>query len=100
MNETTRKFKIRVTPKKTADGRSFNTFKTFSKNGRSIEVKFNKEVNNRPEKDCVISVLEDNAHLNDSGEYPVLWIKKIESIEDNASANAEASKAKLAQYFD
>ena len=44
MNETIRKFKIRVTPKKTADGRSFLTFKTFSKNGRAIEVKFNKDV--------------------------------------------------------
>ena len=100
MNETTRKFKITVTPKKTADGRSFNTFKTYSKNGRPIEVKFRKEVKNVPDKNCFIVVNEDNAHLNTAGEYPVMWIADIVEILDIASESAESNRKRLAEYFD
>lgn len=100
MNETTRKIKIKVTPKKTADGRTFNTFKTFSKNGRAIEVKFRKEVKNVPEKDCFIVANEDDLHLNTSGEYPVMWVQAIIDTEDLTTASAEANRKKLAEYFD
>lgn len=96
----TRKFKIKVTQKKTADGRTFNTFKTFSKNGRAIEVKFRKEVKNIPEKDCFIIVPADDAHLNTSGEYPVMWVKSISETLDLASESAESNRKKLSEYFD
>ena len=100
MNETTRKIKIKVTQKKTANGKSFNTFKTFSKNGRAIEVKFRKEVKNVPEKDCYIVAVEDDLHLNTSGEYPVMWVKAIQSIEDLETASVESNRKRLAEFFD
>ena len=100
MNETTRKIKIKVTPKKTADGRSFYTYKTFSKNGRAIEVKFRKECKNAPEKDCFIVCNEDDMHLNTSGEYPVMWVQAIVDTEDLETASAEANRKRLAEFFD
>ena len=94
-----KKLKIKVAQRKTADGRTFNTFKTFSKNGVGTEVKFRKAVKELPEKDCYIVVDVDKAHLNTSGEYPVLWVEAIESIEDLATANAENNRKKLDEYF-
>ena len=100
MNETTRKIKIKVTPKKTADGRSFNTYKTFSKNGRAVEVKFRKECKNIPEKDCFVICNEDDMNLNVSGEFPVMWIRSIVDTEDLETASAEANRKRLADFFD
>lgn len=95
----TRKIKIKVAQKKTADGRTFNTYKTFSKNSRAMEVKFRKEVKLLPEKDCYVVVSEDAINVNDSGEYPVVWIKDVISIEDLQSAAAESNRKKLEKYF-
>lgn len=96
----TKKIKVTVTAKKTADGREFNTFKTYSKNGRAIELKFRKEVKNVPEKNCYITCDVDDMHLNTSGEFPVLWIKAIQSVEDMETANAESNRKKIGEWFD
>lgn len=95
----TKKLKIRVTEKATADGRKFNTFKTFSKNGRATEVKFRKEVKNVPEKDCFIVVDVDDMNLNTANEFPVVWIKAIQAIEDLETGSAEANRDKINDYF-
>lgn len=94
----TKKLKIVVT-ERTHEGRKFNTFKTFSKNGRATEVKFRKEVTNLPTKNCYIVVNVDDINVKDSGEYPVCWIKKIVAIEDLETATAEANRQKVNDYF-
>ena len=95
----TKKLKIKVTERQSADGRKFKTFKTFSKNGRATEVKFRKEIKDIPEKDCYINVNVDDMNLNTAGEYPILWVKAIVSIEDNAEVNADKNREKINEYF-
>lgn len=95
----TKKIKVTVTPKKTADGRSFNTYKTYSKNGRAIDLKFRKDVKNVPDKNCFIVCNVDDMSLNTSGEYPVLWVRAIAEIVDLESEMAESNRKKLDDFF-
>lgn len=93
-----KKIKLYV-EEKTKDGRSFNTYHTYSKNDRRTQVKFRKTVTNVPTKTCYITLNVDNMNLNTSGEYPVLWVSKIESVEDIATANTESNRKKINDYF-
>lgn len=95
----TKRIEVRVQEKKTAEGRKFLTYSTYSKNGRKTEVKFRKEVPNLPTKDCFIVVNVDDMNLNTSGRFPVLWVKAIQAVEDYETANAELNKKKLDEYF-
>ena len=75
MNET-KELKIKVTEKTTKDGKKkFNTYKTFSKNGRPTEIKFRQEVSQLPKEDGHYTFNADEMDLNTSGEYPTLWIR-------------------------
>lgn len=96
----TKKIKVRVTERKTKDGRTFKVFHTFSKNGRRTEVKFRKTVKQIPEKDCYIVVDVEAMNLNTSGEYPVLWVQDVVSIVDMSEATAEQNKKKINEYFE
>lgn len=96
--ETT-KLKVKVTERTAANGVKFNAYSTFSKNGRRTDLKFRKEVKNLPTKDCYIIVNTADINLNTAGEYPVCWVSAIQAIEDFATANAEANRAKVKDYF-
>ena len=94
-----REFKIKVTEKTTSTGKKFPTFKTTSKNGRLIDVKFRQSVNNVPSTNCIVIVDEDKCHLNTSNEYPVLWIEEIVEIKSIAEASAESNRKRLNDFF-
>lgn len=97
----TKRIKIVVTERKTAEGRVFNTYHTFSKNGRRVDVKFRKEVN-APKENCYIECDVNDMNLNTSGQFPVLWIKAIQNVisaEDVISENAAANAEKINDYF-
>lgn len=96
----TKKIKIYVTERKTADGRTFNTFHTFSKNGRRTDVKFRKTVKQIPDKNCYVVCDIEAMNLNTSGEYPVLWLKDVVAIESMVEATAESNKKKIQEYFE
>lgn len=98
MNEMQR-LKVRVTERTTKDGCKFNTYATFSKNGRKTELKFRKDVTNLPTKDCYINVPIDDVNINTSGEFPVCWVASIASIEDIATVDAEKNAAAVKDYF-
>lgn len=93
------KMKVLVTERTTKDGRKFNTYCTFSKNGRRTELKFRKTVTNLPVKDCYIVVNPDAVTLDTSKEYPVTWVAEVLAIEDIAAVNAENNRAKVSDYF-
>lgn len=99
MSNTTTKLKVTVIERTTKDGRKFNAYRTYSKNGRATDLKFRKEVTNLPTKNCYIVVNEDDINLNTTGEYPVCWVKAIQAIEDFETANAESNRAKIRDYF-
>lgn len=95
----TKKIKCVVTERETVDGRRFNTYKTFSKNGRATELKFRKEVTNLPKKSCYIVVNVDDINIVTSGEYPVCWVKAIQSIEDLGTFDAKRNADQVNEYF-
>lgn len=98
MNET-KELKVVVEQKSTKDGRKFNTFKTFSKNGRKTDLKFTKEVTNVPTKNCVIVVNVDDMNLDERGMYPIVWVKAIQEIKDTADVSKEKSRKAINDYF-
>lgn len=99
----TRRFLIKATEKTTTDGaKKFYTYKTFSKNGRAVDVKFTQETGFNPKEDCVIEVLNGNCDLNTSGRFPVLWIRDVERVvpkEEIDAERAEKNAKKLEDFF-
>ena len=99
----TRRFLIKTTEKTTTDGsKKFYTYKTFSKNGRAVEVKFTQESGFNSKTDCVIECKTVNCDLNTSGMYPVLWVRAVERIvpkEEIDAERAEKNAKKLADFF-
>lgn len=96
----TKKIKILVAEKTTTNGKKFNTYKTTTKNGRLMDVKFRKEVKELPEANCYAVIGIDNMNVDKNREYPVLWVSAIETYE-SIEANAKAdNKKKLDELFD
>lgn len=95
----TKKIKVIVTERTSADGRKFNSFKTFSKNGRATDLKFRKEVRNVPTENCYIVVNVDDMNVNTSGEYPVCWVKAIQEIVPLNEVNPVNNREKINEYF-
>lgn len=93
------KIEVRVTERTTEDGRKFNSYSTFSKNGRRTDLKFRAAVTNRPEKDCFIVCLVDDVNVNTSGKYPVCWVSAIQAIEELGVVNAERNRKAVTDYF-
>lgn len=90
------KFKIvRVEDKKSKTGNTFRTYKTVTKSGNFMDVKFVKTCQNVPTERCVITVNEDDWNVDDQREFPILWIKNVQAIEP-----IQASAPKKNEYFD
>lgn len=94
-----KRIEVVVTERKTTDGRAFNVYHTYSKNGRKTELKFRKEVTNLPTKHCYANVPITAMNLNTAGRFPVLWVSQVESYEDFDAVNAENQRAKINDYF-
>lgn len=99
MENKTVKLKVRVNERTTTDGRKFNTYVTFSKNGRKTELKFRKTVTNLPVKECYIVCHVDDVNINTSGEYPVCWVSAIQAIEEIGTIDAARNAKQVADYF-
>ena len=89
------KFKIiEVKEITTKDGQKFNAYKTIGKGGRKMDVRFVRTAKNIPTEPCVIVVDEANANVDNTRQYPILWIKDVEAIEEFERKNT------LGEYFD
>lgn len=96
----TKKIEILVEEKKTAEGKKFNTYKTFTKNGRKIDVKFRKEVKNLPEGNCYAIIAVDEMNVDKSKRFPVLWVSQVQGYEDVTEVRKENNKKQLDELFD
>lgn len=65
---------------------SFLAYQGFTKRGW-IELKFRKECENVPTKNSYIEVLEENLNINRKNRFPVIWVSKIESVEEITYTN-------------
>lgn len=89
------KFKIiEVKEITTKDGQKFNAYKTIGKGGRKMDVRFVRTAKNIPTEPCVIVVDGANANVDNTRQYPILWIKDVEGIEEFERKNT------LGEYFD
>lgn len=99
----TKKIEIIVeerTTKREGKEKKFNTYKTFSKNGRKMDVKFRAEVNPLPTSHCYAVINVDEMNIDNSGRFPVLWVKSVEEYISIEDARKENNKAKLDEFFD
>ena len=78
----------------TKDGKKFKAFKTIAKNGKKLDVRFQRECQNIPTEPCEIHVLASNCNVDASRQYPILWIKNVESI------TPLERKSNIDDYFD
>lgn len=100
--QETTTLKVRVKERKTADGRAFLTYTTFSKNGRRTDLKFRRDVKNIPTEDCSIICPIDAVNINTSGEYPVCWVAAISEIipiGERSDDQIERDRAAVRDYF-
>lgn len=95
----TKRIKVYVKQRKTSDGRSFNVYKTVTKNNRLIDCKFKKEVTNVPTEDSYITVAVDNMNIAKNTEFPVLWVSAIESVEPINGERTEEQRERNAQQI-
>lgn len=92
---TERKFKIiDVSEISTKDGKKFNAYKTLANGGRKMDVRFVRNCANVPTGPCVIVCDESNCNVDVTRQYPILWIKNVERIEEFERKN------NLSDFFD
>lgn len=100
----TKKIKIRVQEKETKDAngkvKKFNTYKTTTKNGRLMDVKFRKEVTNLPTESCYAIIGIDDMNVDKNREFPVLWVSAVQGYETLADNQVEQNRAVINEMFD
>lgn len=99
----TKKIKIIVKEREMKDAngkvKKFNTYKTVSKNGRFLDVKFRKEVTNLPTQNCYAIIDIDKMNVDKNREYPVLWVSAVESYESIEANTVEQNREKINEMF-
>lgn len=89
-----RKIKILQVNEITAkNGNKFLAYKTIGKNGRKLDVRFVRDCANVPKEPCIIVVKNENANVDESRIYPIVWVKNVERIEKYER------KSNLDEYF-
>lgn len=74
-----KEFKIIEVNEINAAGKKFNAYKTLTKSGKKMDVRFTRTCHNVPTEPCIIRVADENANVDTNRQYPVLWIKDVES---------------------
>lgn len=65
------------------NGTKFTAYKTVSNGGRKMDVRFTRACKNTPTEPCTIVVKRENANVDKTRLYPILWVKEIEEIKEN-----------------
>ena len=76
------------------NGNKFLAFKTLGKGGRKLDVRFVRDCKNIPTEPCVIHVKPENCNVDTTRQYPILWVKNVESITEFERKN------NVDEYFD
>ena len=71
---------IEVKEIKTNDGKQFMAYKTVGKGGRKMDLRFVKGCQNIPTEPCYIEVEDDDANVDTTRQYPIVWVKQVKSI--------------------
>lgn len=74
---------VRVGEAESKDGHKFPVYKTMIKDkqrNKLIDVRFTRDVTNRPTEPCIIRVADKKWNIDRSGLYPICWVKEILEI--------------------
>ena len=74
------------------EGKKFNAYKTFQKNGKKIDVKFTRDVKNAPEENCIIVVEAGKMNLDKNRRFPCLWVREIKEVKQLPDKNNDPRK--------
>ena len=99
----TKKIEILVdekTGKRDGKDVKFNVYTTFTKNGRKMSVKFRNDVKNLPTEHCMATINVDDMNVDNSGRFPVLWVKDVQGYESIEQVRKENNAKKINTYFD
>lgn len=89
-----KEFKIIEVNEINANGKKFNAYKTIAKNGKKMDVRFTRACKNVPTEPCIVIVSDENCNVDTNRQYPVLWIKDVESTRPFEKKN------NVADFFD
>ena len=76
-------------------GLNFKAYKTITKNGKFMDVRFRRDVVNPPKAPCVIYVDEDKVNVDDQRRYPIMWVSEIKRTEP-----LSAKPSNIGKYLD
>lgn len=76
------------------DGKKFKAYKTVGKGGRKMDLRFVNGCQNIPTEPCFINVQNENANVDTSRQFPIVWVKEVESIEPFKR------ESNIAEYFE
>ncbi|MBO5712588.1 MAG: hypothetical protein J6R88_00075 [Clostridia bacterium] len=96
----TKKIKVIVSQRQTKDGKKFNAYETLDKKGNKMTLKFTQAVKDLPERTCYANVNVDDMNVDRRKEYPVVWVKAVDSYEELAEVSAENNKKVIDELFD
>lgn len=73
---------IKIIPREVTakNGNKFTAYKAVKKDGGLIDAKFTKAVGDIPDDVCEITVKDGNYNIDKNREFPVLWVKEVESF--------------------
>ena len=86
MENELKKIKVYVSERTNHEtGEKFKVYKALTKQGK-IDVRFTKDVDekSKPQKTCWLFVEENHVNVNQKFEFPIMWIDKIDHLEDIA----------------
>lgn len=62
------------------NGNKFTAYKTVGKGGRKMDLRFVRTCKNIPTENCIICVNDEDCNVDTTRQYPILWIKNVQSI--------------------
>ena len=63
-------------------GEKFLSYSTYTKDNSRIDVRFTKEVLNKPNHACIILVQEGKIWIDTKKRFPVCWVSEINEIKE------------------
>lgn len=85
---------IEVKEVTSGDGKKFTAYKTVGKGGRKMDLRFVRGCTNIPTAPCTILVEPENANVDTTRQYPIVWVKDIVRTEEFKR------ESNIAEYFD
>lgn len=95
------KITVQAINKKSKAGNTFLAWRALKKDGKAITLKFTRDVQNIPREGGWYDMFVDpaKANINNSGVYPVLWVKGVEEFKRRGEKTREEVEQAIIDMF-